>query len=197
MEMAAVDSIVAVLTRGGAPDDMLIYRAPFASRLLETQSPIRRRALIASFSSHSTWQTPTLVALPLRTLLARRDTTLSPADRSVDERLLQAADALVRQMWRSGVPILAGTDSPLEQSELVNELDLLVHAGLTPLAALQSATKNAAAFLERSRSGTIAPGQDADLLIVLGNPLSDIRNLDRVDAVILRGEMIRGNGRRP
>jgi imidazolonepropionase-like amidohydrolase len=190
--MRLVDSIMAAIRGGREADDMLIYRAPFAARLAESQTIARRRALIDAFVTHGTWQTPTLVALPVRALLARTDTTLLAADRAADERLLRLTDVMVREMWRAGVPILAGTDSPLDTPRIVDELDLLVRAGLSPLAAIQSATRNAALFLGRRGSGTIAIGQTADLVMVSGNPLLDVRNLTRVEAVIFAGRIVSG-----
>jgi imidazolonepropionase-like amidohydrolase len=191
-EMRLVDSIMAAIRGGREADDMLIYRAPFAARLAESQTIARRRALIDAFVTHGTWQTPTLVALPVRALLARTDTTLLAADRAADERLLRLTDVMVREMWRAGVPILAGTDSPLDTPRIVDELDLLVRAGLSPLAAIQSATRNAALFLGRRGSGTIAIGQTADLVMVSGNPLLDVRNLTRVETVIFAGRIVSG-----
>ncbi len=101
---------------------------------------------------------------------------------------------LVPLMQQAGVPILAGSDSgPFNSfiypgASLQEELRLLVEAGLTPLQALQAATINGARFMGvAARTGTIAVGKDADLLLLTGNPLEDIGNIRKIDAVVSRG----------
>ena len=94
-----------------------------------------------------------------------------------------------------GVEILAGTDeiSPFcaPGFSLHDELALLVEAGLTPLQALQSATLNAARFFQQSRDwGTIEQGKFADLVLLDANPLRDIRNTQRINAVVMNGRLL-------
>lgn len=89
------------------------------------------------------------------------------------------AQAAVRALVRAGVPIIAGTDAPspglAHGVSIHRELELLVDSGLTPLAALESATAAPArAFGLRDR-GRIAPGLRADLLLVNGDPTLDIK----------------------
>jgi imidazolonepropionase-like amidohydrolase len=74
---------------------------------------------------------------------------------------------------------------------LHEELSLLVEGGLTPMEALQTATRNPAEFLGRLDSlGTIEEGKIADLVLLEANPLEDIRNTRKIYAVILGGKMI-------
>ncbi|MFF7475740.1 amidohydrolase family protein [Streptomyces sp. NPDC008092] len=84
----------------------------------------------------------------------------------------------------AGVPILAGTDtnttegvpfSPEHGSSLHHELELLVRAGLRPLEALTAATTLPARLFGLTDRGTITPGARADLVLLDGDPLSDIR----------------------
>ncbi len=100
---------------------------------------------------------------------------------------------IVGDLNEAGALILAGTDTPSYRYpgfSLHDELELLVEAGLTPLEALQAATLNAAVFLEATDSlGTIEVGKAADLVLLDANPLADIRNTQRILAVILRGEV--------
>ncbi|MCC3153623.1 amidohydrolase family protein [Hymenobacter sp. BT770] len=103
--------------------------------------------------------------------------------------------SLVPLMQAAGVPILAGSDSgPFNSfiypgASLQDELILLVQAGLTPAQALQAATINGAKFMGvADRTGTIAPGKDADLLLLTANPLENIANVKRIDAVVSRGK---------
>ena len=104
---------------------------------------------------------------------------------------------MVAQMQKVGVKILAGTDAPAPYvfpgSSLHDELQLLVEAGLTPLEALQSATKSPAEFLHTPKdSGTVEKGKLADLVLLDANPLDDIRNTRKIHDVILRGKLLDG-----
>jgi len=93
----------------------------------------------------------------------------------------------------AGVPILAGTDS-LNRSiahgvSLHGEMALLVEAGLTPREALVAATAAPADAFHLSDRGRIAPGKRADLLLVDGNPVLDIRATRNISAVWKQGHL--------
>jgi hypothetical protein len=100
------------------------------------------------------------------------------------------------------LPILAGTDAaPMEVAGVIRgmetappgfslhaELAMYVTEGLTPLAALQTATLNPAKFLRATDSlGTVAPGKLADLVLLDANPLADITNTTAIQAVVANG----------
>jgi imidazolonepropionase-like amidohydrolase len=90
---------------------------------------------------------------------------------------------------------MAGTDTTapfvFPGSSLHEELALLVQAGLTPMQALQAATKLPAEFLGKLQTqGTIEQGKFADLLLLEANPLADIHNTQKIGAVILRGKLL-------
>jgi len=89
-----------------------------------------------------------------------------------------AAEASVRQLLASGVPILAGSDAPnpgtAHGAALHRELELLVGAGLTPVQALGAATSASARAFRITDRGRIAKGLRADLLLVNGDPTRDI-----------------------
>jgi len=91
---------------------------------------------------------------------------------------LEYAFAAVRQLRDAGVPILAGTDAPnpgtTHGASIHRELELLVQAGLTPVEALRAATSAPAAAFRLGDRGTIAVGRRADLVLVEGDPTSDI-----------------------
>jgi imidazolonepropionase-like amidohydrolase len=71
-----------------------------------------------------------------------------------------------------------------------DELALLVDAGLSPLAALQAATRNAAEFMgQLGRRGTIEVGKTADLVLLDKDPLADIHNTRSIQTVVLRGKL--------
>lgn len=90
---------------------------------------------------------------------------------------------------------MAGTDlgflHTYPGSSLAEELELLVGAGLSPARALAAATLEPVAFLGRDdRFGSIAPGKAADLVLLAGNPLTDIGNVRRIEGVIVRGRAL-------
>jgi imidazolonepropionase-like amidohydrolase len=74
---------------------------------------------------------------------------------------------------------------------LHQELERFVNAGLTPLAALQTATRNPAKYFGTlAESGTIERGKRADLLLLDADPLRDIRNTQKIHAIIQNGKLI-------
>lgn len=71
------------------------------------------------------------------------------------------------------------------------ELELLVESGFTPLEAIRAATGTAAAFLYREQElGTLRPGLTADLVVLGGDPLKDIRAIRTVERVLTSGEWV-------
>lgn len=121
---------------------------------------------------------------------------LSPADYdALNARihlLLRRHEKLVGDMQRAGVEFLAGTDANganpvLPGFGLHEELALLVASGLTPMEALQCATRNAARYFGHADFGTIEVGKSADLVLLNANPLEDIGNTEKIEAVVLRG----------
>ena len=99
----------------------------------------------------------------------------------------------IGRMFSRGVGLLAACDGLVPGFCLHDELEWLTRAGLTPIQALQAATVNAAAFLDREHTqGTIAPGQRADLVLLDADPSTDIRNTRRIAAVVLRGRLVPG-----
>jgi imidazolonepropionase-like amidohydrolase len=96
-------------------------------------------------------------------------------------------------MFRAGVPFMAGTDTAagvhvFPGFSLHEELALFVQAGLTPMQALQTATRNPAEFMGRLDDlGTVAQGKLADLVLLDANPLDNIANTRRIRAVVLAG----------
>ena len=100
---------------------------------------------------------------------------------------------IVRKLHQAGVPFLAGTDTPagvdvLPGFSLHLELQRFVAAGFTPLEALQTATINPAKFLGKTSDlGTVESGKIADLVLLDANPLGDIANTRKIEAVFANG----------
>jgi imidazolonepropionase-like amidohydrolase len=125
-----------------------------------------------------------------------------PADAdAVGRAVFEKRLALVGAMHRAGVGILTGTDAPLRNSPpgfgLHQELALLVRGGMPPFEVLRAATLEPARYFGMTDSlGTIASGNVADLVLLGGNPLSDIGNISRIEAVVVNGRLIGAEARR-
>ncbi len=148
-------------------------------------------AVIAAFDGHSTPQAREAAARfvsdpavgPYLTPPQRRSLARGPA-LEVDLFRLESAIESVRALHAAGVEILAGSDAPnpgtVPGASLHRELELLVSAGLAPHEALHAATAAPARRYGLDDRGRIAPGLRADLLLVDGDPTSDIRHTRRI-----------------
>lgn len=105
----------------------------------------------------------------------------------------------VAAIHKSGINILAGTDSNNDPTApcaiphgfgLQAELSYMVDAGLTPVEALQSATNKPADYFGLKDRGLIAAGRRADLLLVEGDPTTDIQAIKNVKGVWIRGKAV-------
>lgn len=101
---------------------------------------------------------------------------------------------LIKSFSDAGVPILAGTDSPVPGVApgfgLMDELEALKIAGLTPYQALYSATRAPCEWLkEKPDCGTIEPGKRADLVLLDADPTKNISNVRKISSVIVNGEV--------
>jgi len=177
------------------------------------------KALFTEFRQNDTWQVPTLA---VRRMWGRLDDSkltsdprLAYIDRKSRDRwqdrirpqlqrwnfaeyqlarsVFSMDERVVGEMFRTGVPIMAGTDAMnpycLPGFSLHDERALLVESGLTPLAALQAATINPARFMRRSSEmGTVEAGKIASLVLIRADPLADIHNTTQIQAVWLDGK---------
>jgi imidazolonepropionase-like amidohydrolase len=102
---------------------------------------------------------------------------------------------LTKMMYDNGVSILSGTDIPnfdlVPGASLHHELELLVEAGIPPLEVIKIATRNGAQALGiEEEVGTIESGKQADMIILSDNPVDDISNTKKIEAVINNGQLI-------
>ena len=119
-----------------------------------------------------------------------------PQGGALDDRRREFAkfQELTGKLYRAGVPILVGTDSPEPQVppgfSLHQELELLVESGLPPAAALRAATlTNATVLGEKDNLGSILAGKLGDIVLLTANPLDDIRNTRSIELVIRGGNV--------
>lgn len=103
-------------------------------------------------------------------------------------------DAFVRSFVAAGGIVATGTDASnqllVPGAGVHLEMELLVHAGLTPLEALRAATLHGAQLLRADHLGHLRPGAAADLVVLGGNPLVEIRNTRQIVRVMSRGEWV-------
>jgi hypothetical protein len=125
-----------------------------------------------------------------RTILTETGSTRASAGRTMEARR-----RLIRALHAGGAGLLLGSDAPqiynVPGFSIHRELESLVAAGLTPYQALETGTRNVAVFFGTSvQTGTIEVGKRADLVLLDGNPLTDIRNTGRQSGVMLRGRWL-------
>jgi hypothetical protein len=187
---------------------------------LETYSSRQASEIFKHFRKNKTWQVPTLVTKYGRTFIDDLDVKGDPRSKylpaadveywkpkvgffsryrtptyiEAQKRYFAREMRLVGDMNRAGVGILAGTDCTaayvIPGFSLHDELALYVDAGLTPMQALQTATRNPADYLgELANEGTIQKGKRANLILLNLDPLANIRNTTSINAVIQNGRI--------
>jgi imidazolonepropionase-like amidohydrolase len=181
----------------------------------EQYRPERCRHLFGMLASRGIWQTPTLIALSELAIIGTPASSVSTdqltyATKSVREmwagnqsmfatpevvRILkqraEVAAVVTRDMARAGVGILAGCDSMIAGFCVHDEVAAMVRGGMTPLAALQTATLNPPQYFSLSQTaGSVASGSRADLVLLDANPLTDIGNVRRIRALVVAGRFL-------
>jgi hypothetical protein len=97
---------------------------------------------------------------------------------------------IVNALYKDGITIVAGTDMGFPGYSVFRELELYVAAGLTPMQALQTATITPAKVMKLDATqGSVDLGKNADIIIVDGNPMEDIREIRKVQTVIKDGNI--------
>jgi imidazolonepropionase-like amidohydrolase len=200
---------------GIRPDTAMLEQAA----ALDSFDEKKASALFAGFVKNGTWMSPTLTVLRAVAFSGdadfRNDPRIkyipdslkqqwedafgwkehTPEFNSQAKRVFQKQLEIVGMMKRSGVRFIAGTDTPnpyvFPGFSLHDELALLVQAGLTPAEALRTATINPAKYFDMEKSlGTVEKGKIADLVLLDANPLTDINNTRKIEAVIVGGKYL-------
>jgi len=188
------------------------------SEAWQSYSDQRCKNLFAELKKNGTWPVPTLV---VHHAFGRLDDPQFTSDKrlryfsgefrnwmngSLDPRMKDSAsdyakmrttfaaeERVTGQLFRAGVPMLAGTDVGnafcFPGFSLHDELALLVESGVTPLGALQMTTRNPAMFMGvMDKYGSVTPGKIADLVLLDADPLKDIHNTTKISEVFLDGK---------
>jgi imidazolonepropionase-like amidohydrolase len=134
---------------------------------------------------------PTLYRLDA-VLAAARDQGAPPKRLEALQAARDGAYARVRAAVAAGAPIALGTDATvMPHGQNARELAALVEVGLSPIDAIRAATIHAADLIGwADRVGALEPGLAADLIAVEGDPLSDVRALEKVIFVMKGGEVM-------
>jgi len=196
---------------GKEPDACPSPRAMYDVTAKIEMSDPRVRALIAGLVKHNVAVTSTLpvfeLQVPGRPLEPRvlasmtpdarvnyltRRSTAAPGGPDWDA-LLKKEMAFERAFVAAGGTLLAGCDPTGIGGTLAGygdqrEVELLVEAGFTPLEAIHIQTENGAKFLgDSDRIGTLAPGKQADLVVIHGDPTKNIADIEKVETVFKDG----------
>jgi imidazolonepropionase-like amidohydrolase len=175
------------------------------------------RPFFEMLANRHVWQTPTLLALAEIAVIGTPASNISrdqlayankafldmhagnqsffvtrPEVMDILKNLAQVGKVVTRDMALAGVGILAGCDAMIAGFCVHDELALMVEGGMTPLAALQTATINPAKYLHQEATlGTVTVGKRADLVLLDANPLADIASVRRINAVVLAGRLFK------
>jgi imidazolonepropionase-like amidohydrolase len=167
----------------GAEGIMAAVRAGVAS--IEHGSELTPE-ILAQMKQRGTYLVPTaylLTAMPLD--------QLPPPIRAKAETVIPRAKASHRRAVQAGVKIAFGTDAAvIPHGDNAKELAVYVGYGMSPLAAIRTATVNAADLLGVTDRGVLAAGKLADVIAAPGNPLEDVRALERVSWVMKGGKVV-------
>jgi Amidohydrolase family len=110
-------------------------------------------------------------------------------DKEHAEKLIQIRRKLIYECQKNGVQLLLGSDAPqifnVPGFSIHNEMKYMVDAGLTPYETLRTGTVNVAAYLNKPDSGIIKVGNVSDLVLLSGNPLTDISQTRSIDGVMI------------
>jgi imidazolonepropionase-like amidohydrolase len=137
--------------------------------------------------------------VPKRTLSTLSgDEPLNSFEKSIKQdfikKQLVTIGANLKKLSENGVAIGVGPDTGVPGSfpgiAVHREMELMVNAGVTPAAALKAATGAVAPYLGEQGLGKLTQGSTADLVLIKGNPLEDIRNTRNVEVVMKAGKVV-------
>ncbi|WP_420142761.1 amidohydrolase family protein [Sphingomonas sp.] len=150
------------------------------------------------FKQHGTYLVPTM--LVAEKVYERAKTHPEQLNPSTAEKALVIGPMILKMAGdahAAGVKFAFGTDTfgLSAHGENAQEFALLVRAGMTPMEAILTATRNAADLIGSAEIGQIQPGRYADLIAVDGDPLANVRVLETVGFVMKGGAVVKADGR--
>ncbi|RZL28485.1 MAG: amidohydrolase family protein, partial [Rubrivivax sp.] len=152
--------------------------------------------VVAAMKQHGTWLVPTLSAGRFASEKAEQPGYFPEIVRLKAKSVGIMVQQALARAWKGGVKIAFGTDAGVSpHGSNAKEFGYMVEAGMPAMAALQSATINAAKLLrQEGQLGAITPGRWADIVAVTGDPLADIRLIEKVDFVMKAGRVVPAGG---
>jgi len=130
-------------------------------------------------------------------VVARMQKTFGSANPAAVERTRAQYTILqhsLAKLAKANAKIILGCDTGLEDHPFgmseQHELESMVNAGMTPMQAIVSATSRAAEYLKLEKMGVLAPGKEADFLVLDANPLDNITNTQRISAIYMKGAAV-------
>ncbi len=176
----------------------------------DPQSP-QTRAIIELLAKHKTVIDPTLPwnellghapETPLESfepgfahappaLVANYRSVKNDTDAAAARRRVRDSGTMAKALFDAGVPIVAGTDGALPGYSLLRSIEMYVEAGLTPMQAIESATRVPAESMGLGKdTGTIVAGKRADMIVLNADPLAQISNIRKLRWVIANGRVL-------
>ena len=124
-------------------------------------------------------------------LLANYRSVKNDTDAATAKRRVRDSQTMVKALFDAGVPIVAGTDGALPGYSLLRSIEMYVEAGMTPMQAIESATRVPAESMGLSKdTGTIEAGKRADMIVLNADPLANISNIRTLRWVIANGRVM-------
>ena len=181
LDSAALEKTAADLVALGTVMVPTLVQSETYARVLDTTYAATLDLSSVTAEEREEWNLPDLV----------RRYAITPADVPLLATSRNREDLFVRRYVALGGTVVAGSDSPNQLlapgASLLEELGLLVRAGLTPSQALLAATRDAARLLHADSIGVLKRGAVADFVILSASPLDDIRNVKQIEHVISHG----------
>ncbi|WP_294391309.1 amidohydrolase family protein [uncultured Sphingomonas sp.] len=149
------------------------------------------------FRQHGTYLVPTmLVAQKVYERATTHPEQLNPSTAEKAKVIGPMILRMAHDAQAAGVKIALGTDTfgLSAHGENAQELALMVQAGMTPMQAILAGTRNAADLIGSTDIGQVQPGRYADLIAVDGDPLGNVRVLERVAFVMKGGTVVKADG---
>jgi imidazolonepropionase-like amidohydrolase len=173
-----------------AQDDESVRRSAAAGVTSVEHAWLAGESALEALAASGAWLVPTLIVTDVNRTLPG----LTAVQRERQDLIERTHRASTEAAIRLGVPLATGTDTGEVgvTADLVwREVALLHEHGATPMAAIQAATSSAARLLGLAADvGAIAPGLAADLLLVDGDPLTDLGRLARPVLVLQAGLVV-------